>query len=141
MKNKDYSVGIIPVAFEGEKRLLYLVKSKRGGYWGFPKGHPEAGELPKEAALRELKEETSLEIETYLSPKTLSEYYSYEKNGETIEKQVDYWLAKVKEGQEAKVDGKEIAEGKWVVWEEALTLITYPESKRVALEVGKIIQD
>lgn len=44
------------------KRKYLLVKSGRDGHWGFPKGHIEEGESEQETAIREVFEETGLEI-------------------------------------------------------------------------------
>ncbi len=45
------------------KILLGLRKSPHGnGTWSFPGGHLEMGEEPKDAAIRELKEETGIVI-------------------------------------------------------------------------------
>lgn len=44
----------------GASMEVLMVRSRRG--WGFPKGHIEAGETPAEAAVRETREETGLEI-------------------------------------------------------------------------------
>ena len=35
---------------------------RRGGEWVFPKGHLEQGERPEDAAIREVREETGLEV-------------------------------------------------------------------------------
>ena len=47
--------------FEGE-RVLLIHHGKLGKWFG-PGGHCEAGELPHQTAIREVKEETGLEIE------------------------------------------------------------------------------
>lgn len=43
------------------KDRLLMVQS-RGKYWGFPKGTSENGESPIECAKREIKEETSIDV-------------------------------------------------------------------------------
>ena len=42
--------------------IKYLLVCEHGGYWVFPKGHMEAGESEHETALREVKEETGLDV-------------------------------------------------------------------------------
>ena len=42
--------------------IKYLLVCEHGGYWVFPKGHMETGESEHETALREVKEETGLDV-------------------------------------------------------------------------------
>ena len=42
---------------------VLLVKNHNGRYWSFPKGHVEKGETEEETAIREIKEETGLDVE------------------------------------------------------------------------------
>jgi non-canonical purine NTP pyrophosphatase (RdgB/HAM1 family) len=50
-----------------EEKLL-LLKQDRSSFWLLPGGHIEDNELPHEAAIRELKEETGLDIELLQKP-------------------------------------------------------------------------
>ena len=40
-----------------------LLIQQTEGHWGFPKGHVEEGETELETAIREVKEETNLDVE------------------------------------------------------------------------------
>ena len=40
-----------------------LLIQQTNGYWGFPKGHVEEGETEVETAIREIKEETNIDVE------------------------------------------------------------------------------
>lgn len=53
------SAGII---VKDEQDRVLLVKAHYKNYWSFPGGWIEAGQTPVEAAIRELKEETGLEV-------------------------------------------------------------------------------
>ena len=55
---KEKSCGA--VIFNNEDKVL-IVKHN-AGHWDFPKGHMEAGETEKQTALREVKEETKIDI-------------------------------------------------------------------------------
>ena len=50
---------------EVENKFKYLlVLGRQSKKWGFPKGHMEENESEERTALRELKEETGIELET-----------------------------------------------------------------------------
>ena len=42
--------------------IKYVIIQSLAGYYGFPKGHMEAGESEKQTALREVYEETGLTV-------------------------------------------------------------------------------
>jgi bis(5'-nucleosidyl)-tetraphosphatase len=52
------SAGVVVVRPDGDEWLFLLLRAFR--YWDFPKGMLEPGETPMQAALREVKEETTL---------------------------------------------------------------------------------
>jgi len=129
----EESYGIIPCR-EGE---FFLVQHQ-AGHWGFPKGHAESGESPEETARRELFEETNLKVVRLLTPTPLVEQYTFLRYGKRIEKQVTYFLAQV-EGEVA-LQGDEIAQGRWVSFEEAAELITFPEGKELCQRAIKGVE-
>ena len=64
MKGLSCDLGVAAVVSSGDKVLL--VKEGTGrhkGLWGLPKGFVDDGELPRDAALRELKEECGIDGE------------------------------------------------------------------------------
>lgn len=64
-KRLAVSVGII---VDAENRILISQRPQskfKGGYWEFPGGKIEAGETPEQALIRELKEETGIEVLKY----------------------------------------------------------------------------
>ena len=72
--------------YNSETQKVLLIQSK-GNFWGFPKGSLELGEKVKECALRELKEETGIQLKSEdlvdcicIHNKAL--YYVYEMNQE-----------------------------------------------------------
>jgi len=66
MKTNTYSTcrmkkcGII--LYNEDTRCYLLVLGMKSQKWGFPKGHMERGETEQETALRELKEETGIDL-------------------------------------------------------------------------------
>lgn len=59
--NDQFLVGVTGIFFDKDKRVLLVKHSYRGnGHWRLPGGYAKAGEHPKEAIEREVKEETGL---------------------------------------------------------------------------------
>lgn len=116
-----------------EKILLIHRKKLDKEYWVFPGGHVEAGETPKDAVKREVKEETNLEVtssEEKLNYKTKNEFTHYA------------YICQVKEGK-LKLGGNEAKQNseedwfnpEWVDLKEMKKLKLYPE------EVKNLISD
>lgn len=123
MKN-EVCFGVVPYKKEeGEWKVLFLLH-KKGEYWGFPKGHAESGESPFQAAVRELEEETGLQVVKLLTEDLLSEEYEFLRKGKLIHKQVTYFQAEVK--GEVNCQTKEILDSRWVKMHEAEAFSTYP---------------
>ncbi|OGN61709.1 MAG: hypothetical protein A3F09_03860 [Chlamydiae bacterium RIFCSPHIGHO2_12_FULL_49_11] len=132
------SFGIIPIRFENGIPFFFLVHH-RTGFTGFPKGHAEPNEGPFQAAVRELKEETGLEVEKLLFDMPLVEHYTYLQGGAEIEKSVTYYVASIKE-HDARIDPKEIVEGFWANYSEAIHKITFKESIELCRQVNRLLR-
>ena len=102
---KEISCGAVVI---NEKKEILLVKTVKG-YYGFPKGHMEKGETKLETAIREVKEETNIDIEIVDSKEFL---LSYEMDNGVF-KDVVLFLAKPVT-KEVKRQEKEISDIKWV---------------------------
>ncbi len=73
----EKSCGIVVFREELPERL-YLLLHYEEGHWDFPKGHIEAGETEKEAAFREVYEETGIpepDFELMMGFRERIEYY------------------------------------------------------------------
>ena len=97
-------------------------------YWGFPKGHLNAGESSKEAAIREVKEEVGLRVE--IIDKIGQSSYIFQVNGEKIFKIVTMFLMQVKKGQ-ILIQDLEISEAKWLGSEQVLELLSFSNDKKL----------
>ena len=131
--NYEESFGTIPLNKQNGIWQTFLVKNKSGNHWGFPKGHANLSETQKEAALRELKEETNLSVLRFLSEEPLVEQYSFKRDSNPVAKKVYYYLVEVSFA--AKITSDEILDGKWVEISKAKDLITYDASKEIANQV------
>lgn len=91
MRN-DFSVGGVVTDSGGRVALIRTTNLKGAAVWGLPKGHLKPGELPLDAALREVREETGLEV-TAASDKPAAgiDYWFVAKDGERVHKRVDFY--------------------------------------------------
>ncbi len=134
---EDKSYGIIPIQIK-ENRALFLVVKHNKGHWAFPKGHPEKGETPTEIAKRELKEETNITLKDIFTDSFFTERYSFIENGQKINKTNQYFIGIV-ENTDVKILQKEISEYRWVLYEEAIDLISFDESKNILREAKQYL--
>lgn len=123
---KDQSYGIVPLKQIEGKWYVFLVQHQ-SGHWTLPKGHPEGMESALSCAMRELFEETHLEVEKILSEDSLVENYHFTSRGQLIYKSVGYYIAQVK-GNEI-LQKEELQDGKWVALDRAPQFVTYAQMK------------
>ena len=129
----EESFGIIPIKSYKNSFQTFLVQLKSGKHFGFPKGHANSLELPLDAAIRELKEETNLNVIKILLEKPLMEEYQIKKNSTFTSKKVYYYIAEV--NGKVNIDKNKILDGFWVDIEKAKDIITYTTSKEIAQKV------
>lgn len=135
MDEKAY--GIIPLKKTAQGWQVLLVHSAHQ-FWGIPKGHAEKGETPVAAAKRELLEETHLNIVRFIFPTPFHENYSFKKGDKLVDKEVIYFMAEV-EG-DVVIQEKEILASQWLSFDDALSVATYPETRKVLTEAMQMIQ-
>lgn len=116
------SYGIIPIHKSEAGTKLYLLLRNHGGFWSFPKGHPEGKETPKEAAIREAFEETGI----VLSESELGEsvQYEYEQpiKGIMQTKRIVLFPAIIK-SKNVNMQALEITHHDWVPFDKVISLI------------------
>ena len=121
--------------YHGNIELL-LIKHVVGGHWSFPKGHVEPGETEEQTALREIKEETGIDVELNTS---FREVVSYSPKRDTT-KDVIYFLGKAKTFQYTPQE-EEIAQIKWVEINLAHSFLTYDNDKQLVNKAQPMIRD
>ena len=89
---REKSCGAVVICTDGEERRYLLTCSKKG-VWGFPKGHMEKGEREHDTALREILEETGLNVAFTNGFRRTDAYMIFRKDAPVINKLVVYFLA------------------------------------------------
>lgn len=117
----------------GETR--YLLIANPSGIWGFPKGHMEAGETERETALREIKEETGLDVQFLGNFRAADEHALLREGRPDVTKQITYFLAEYM-GQSFRPQPGEISQITLMTFEEALDAFQYESSKRILWEAA-----
>ena len=118
-----------------EKNEILLVHHTPGPC-GLPKGHIETGETEEQTAIREVKEETNIDI-------IINNKYRYTTSyspKENVMKEVVYFLEQnIDEDKKYKLE--EVSEVKWFTLEEAMNTITYENSKEILNKLKKDIEE
>jgi len=124
---EERAAGLILFREEGGRRKYLLIKNRRGGHWGFPKGHIEPGEDELQAALREVSEEVRINHFKVLPGFRTVVRYTFWREANPIHKEVVLFLAQTEEDGEP--FWEEVEEMVWLPFREALERITFPEQK------------
>lgn len=90
--------------------------------WTLPKGTPDPGETLEATAVREVGEETGLEVRIVEPLPSIS--YSFVQSGTRIRKTVHYWLMAPVGGDLARHD-REFEQVRWVSFTDAPSLLTF----------------
>lgn len=131
MKREFSAGGIVLRRAQDKSWEVLLIKNAamrdlNKAYWGFPKGHINPGEKSEAAALREIKEETGVEVE--IVKKLGDSRYVFTKDGEKVFKVVVYFLLGYVSG-ELKPQDLEVLELNWYDPEKAFELLSFQKDK------------
>ena len=126
MKHEKSCGGLIYREQEGETQLL-LIKHRSGGHWSFPKGHMEAGETEMMTALREIREETGLQVFLREGFREAVEY-SPKPN---VKKQVIYFIGFTLNESVLHPQEEEVSEIAWMEIHTAYEMVTFRNDKNL----------
>ncbi|TET77172.1 MAG: NUDIX domain-containing protein [Candidatus Cloacimonadota bacterium] len=122
----EFSAG--GIVCKGEKVLLIKTEDLKGNpVWTFPKGIIEKGEKAKDAALREVREETGYDVKIVRLFDVVE--YFFRREGELIKKSVKWFLMEpIKRMEEPDWEVSEIT---WIKYDEAKELLTYKSDRKL----------
>ncbi len=122
----------LPQLVAGRRR-----RDRDGVTWTLPKGTPHPGETTQETALREVTEETGLEVEI-LGPAGFIEY-TFVQNGTRIHKRVHYFVMRATGGDLARHD-HEFDEVRWVGLADLNDLLTFETERALVARAAASLE-
>jgi len=125
----EKSCGAVIYRENNDKYEFLIISHNSDGHWGFPKGHVEQGETEEETAVREVYEETGLQVELIKGFRSRIEYSL----SESVMKEVIFFMSKAK-SNEINIQLCEIKDYKWASFEEANRLLEYITNKKTLKE-------
>lgn len=124
----EKSCGAIVYRKKDDATELLLIKHRFGGHWSFPKGHVEQGENEIQTALREVKEETDLDISLQEGFRQCVEYFPKPH----VKKQVVYFLGEAVT-EDVHRQEEEVSETVWADIDRAYRMVTFKNDKNLIL--------
>ena len=111
---------------------VVLVGRQADRLWALPKGKPNADETIEQTALREVSEETGLQVAIADGGELGAIRYSYvdPKDGRRVDKEVHHFLMEATGGDVSQHDHEHDLVG-WYDVHDALRRVTYPNERRV----------
>jgi bis(5'-nucleosidyl)-tetraphosphatase len=124
------------VVFHRAESVEYLLI--RSTYWEFPKGMIDASESETAAAIREVREETGMDVNLIDSfRETIQYFYRHKQDGALVKKQVIYFLGEA--GSRAVKISWEHQEARWVSFQEALELVKYENARAILQKANEYV--
>ena len=133
------SAGGIVVRHDAGRAWLVVGSRRRerdGWTWTLPKGTPNPGETREETALREVAEETGLEVRI-TGPLDSIEYW-FVQGGQRIHKTVHYFLMEPIGGDLARHD-HEFEQVRWVTFPEARSMLTFETERGLVARAAGVL--
>lgn len=140
MKN-EYSAGFVVFInklINDKQERLYLILHSVKGHWELPKGKIDPDETTMQAAMRELKEETSVDFEVIPGFEQKISYI-FNDDQHAIYKEVTFFLAHAK-SQEVVLSSEHLY-FKWLPLDDAIETLSHLNSKEIVKSADQFIQN
>ena len=134
----EKSCGALVLRRDTENGRLYIlmIRHKAGGHRSFPKGHMERGETEYMTAVREVYEETAVQIRIDTDFRETVHYHPLP----GISKEVVYFLTETKQ-KEIRAREGEIAQVEWVPIDQAEASLTHENDRTVFRAAMKKLEE
>lgn len=134
----ERSAGAVMFYIEGTAEPEYLLLHYTAGHWDFPKGNIEAGESEKQAAIREIREETGITDVEFLDSFRMKIEYKYRHGRRLVQKEVVLFLAQTRTRQ-VTISHEHIGFA-WKKFDDAIQQLTYRNAKNLLLAAKEYLQ-
>ena len=136
------SAGGVAFRWKDSKPEIAIVSVKPKLRWQLPKGIVDEGESPEVTAVREVREEAGVETERIRLIETIEYWYRSVRQGQPVRyhKFVHFYLLQYISGDVSDHD-HEVAESRWVSFEEALEMLAFKGEREVAEKALEMIAE
>jgi 8-oxo-dGTP pyrophosphatase MutT (NUDIX family) len=125
---------------DGNGREVLLCGRSSDRLWALPKGTPEPDESIEQTALREVREETGVEVEPDGVIGEVKYWFSRPQDGVRYYKTVHHFLLRPVGGDPSLHD-HEFDEVRWFSVQEALRLLTYRNEAKILRQAVELVDE
>ena len=134
----EKSCGAVVFTREGGTIKFVIIRSLEG-FYGYPKGHMEAGESEEQTALREIREETGLDVSLLEGFRTEDAHALVREGRPDVTKHIVYFLAEYG-GQALHAQAGEVSAIALMTFDEAMAAFQFESSRRILREADAYIK-
>jgi bis(5'-nucleosidyl)-tetraphosphatase len=134
----ERSSGAVIFSIDKDSGAEFLLLHHTSGHWDFPKGNIESGEDEKQAARREILEETGIQDVNFLEGFREKIEYRYKHGEKLIHKEVIFYLLRTNT-KKITLSNEHIAY-LWNKYDNAVKKLTYKNTKNVLTEAKKFLE-